>query len=68
MKHRLSIGDGTVGASESTVRPIDELSGEEGTLRTHANKPLPPTPTDQSPADERQDSTLIAKRVRLGCF
>jgi hypothetical protein len=63
-----SPGDGTVGASDPTIRPIDDL--DDGTLRGVPNKPLPPTPLDQSPASEHHDGTLVAasKRVRsAGC-
>lgn len=54
--------DGTVSAS-SPARPY-----EDGTLEGKAapNKPLPPTPTDQSPATEEppEDGTLVGKKSR----
>uniref|UniRef100_A0A914WJE1 non-specific serine/threonine protein kinase n=1 Tax=Plectus sambesii TaxID=2011161 RepID=A0A914WJE1_9BILA len=58
--------DGTLLASEPVPRPLNarsEINADDGTLRG-PNKPLPPTPTDQSPASETpgDDGTLIARK------
>ena len=51
----LFAGDGTLLVSESVVHSLDDF---DQTTLLGPNKPLPPTPTDQSPASEQAPSLM----------
>ncbi|MFH4975248.1 hypothetical protein AB6A40_001957, partial [Gnathostoma spinigerum] len=57
--------DGTLLASETARVPVRELDASNGTLRG-PNKPLPPTPSDQSPSSDTppEDGTLLIAHRR----